>query len=80
MTIKLDCEVLNGFIPAEKIVRIQAADGTWEEVVVSPRNLNGNRLEANEIQREADKVLVELPRETASGLWRVWVKESSIGA
>lgn len=81
MPIKLICsKVADGFIPAEKIVYIEGADGTLEEVTVASRSLTGNRLEASEIGRAKGSVLVELPRESASGRWRVWVKESSIGA
>jgi hypothetical protein len=72
--------VKDGFIPAEKTVYIQGADGSWEEVTVSTKNLSGGRLEASEIGRTENKVLVELPRESASGRWRVWVNSSSIGA
>jgi hypothetical protein len=80
MTINLHCEVKDGLIPGEKVVSIQRADGRLEEVTVSVRNMNGNRLEASEIGRNESRVLVELPRESASGRWRVWVKESSVGA
>lgn len=80
MTIKLICEFLDGLMPAEKIARIERADGRFEEVFVSTKNLIGNALLASEIGRREGEVLVELPRESASGRWRVWVKESSIGA
>jgi hypothetical protein len=80
MSIKLICSrVADGFIPAEKIVYIEGADGALEEVTVASKSLIGDRLEASEIWRTKGTVLVELPRESASGRWRVWVKESSIG-
>jgi hypothetical protein len=80
MTIKLKCEITEGPVPAERVVRIQGADGSVVELTVSDRNLAGNLLEASEIGRKANQVLVELPRETASGYWRIWVNESSVGA
>lgn len=79
MPIKLNCEFVDGLMPTEKIARIENADGKFEEVFVSTKNLSGNSLLASEIGRAEGKVLVELPRESASGRWRVWVKESSIG-
>lgn len=77
MRIRVRCRIKNGFIPAEKTIYIQGADGNWEEVTVSPKNLSGNALEASEVGRDKGRVLVELPRESASGRWRLWVKQSS---
>lgn len=79
MPVKIECQVRDGFIASEKIVRILGSDGQYEEVTVSAKNLSGNKLEASEIGRNRDEVLVELPRETTSGRWRVWVNQSSIG-
>lgn len=79
MPTKLNCTIIDGLIPAEKIARIEDADGRTEEVTVSTKNLSGNRLLASEIGRREGNVLLELPRESASGRWRIWVKESSIG-
>ncbi len=80
MPIKLICQFVDGLMPSEKIARIENADGRFEEVLVSTKNMSGKSLLANEIGRTEGKVLVELPRESASGRWRIWVKESSIGA
>jgi hypothetical protein len=80
MTIKLNCTVAKGLIPAEKTVFIQKADGNLEEVTVSSKSVSGGRLEASEIGRIKNKILVELPRESASGRWRIWVSKSSVGA
>jgi hypothetical protein len=79
MTAKLDCKIVDGFMPTEKIALIQGADGKLEEVPVSTQNIIGNKLMASEIGRHEGNVLVELPRESASGRWRMWVKASSIG-
>lgn len=77
---KLSCKIEDGLMPAEKIVQVESADGGIEEVSVYAGNLSGNRLMASEIGRREGKVLVELPRESASGRWRIWVKESVVGA
>lgn len=80
MTIRLNCVVAKGLIPAEKTVLIQGADGVLEEVTVSSKSLSGGKLKASEIGRSKNKVLIELPRESASGRWRIWVAKSSVGA
>lgn len=79
MTTKIICQVSDGLMPNEKIARIETADGKSEEVAVSTQNIQNNKLEAFEIGRSEGKVLVELPRESASGRWRIWVKDSAIG-
>ena len=81
MDTKVKCDkVVDGLMPAEKIARIQTADGKIEDVAVSAKSISGDKLLAAEIGRREGKVLVELPRESVSGRWRIWVKESSIGA
>jgi len=70
------CKIVDGLTPAEKIAIVESADGQIEEVAVSKENLSGESLLADEIGRHEGKVLVELPRETASGRWRIWVKDS----
>jgi hypothetical protein len=79
MTAKVSCTVSEGLMPSEKIARIETADGKSEAVSVSSRNIQNNTLMAFEIGRSEGRVLVELPRESASGRWRIWVKESAIG-
>lgn len=80
MTAKLHCQIFAGFTPNEKIARIKGADGKTEEVIVSVQSITGNRLMASEIGRDnTGKVLIELPRESTSGRWRMWVNASSVG-
>jgi len=79
MTATIKCKVSDGLTPNEKIARIETADGKAEEVAVYAQNVHNNTLKAFEIGRQGGNVLVELPRETTSGRWRVWVKESAIG-
>jgi hypothetical protein len=79
MTANIRCTVSEGLMPSESIARIETADGKSEVVSVSSRNIQDNKLVAFEIGRSGGRVLVELPRESASGRWRIWVKESAIG-
>lgn len=79
MTAKVSCRVSEGLMPKERIAQIETADGRAEIVPVSSQNIEGNKLVAFEIGRRGGNVLVELPRESLSGRWRIWVKESAIG-
>jgi hypothetical protein len=77
---KINCEeIVEGLIPSERVARIKSAEGRIEEVVVSEKMVAGKTISASFIGREADKVLVELPRETASGRWRVWLEKDQVG-
>jgi hypothetical protein len=72
--------VTDGLMPAEKIAIIEVESGEIEEVSVSEGDISpDNKLIASEIGRQGERVLIELPRESASGRWRVWVKSASVG-
>jgi subtilisin-like proprotein convertase family protein len=76
---KIKCErVADGRIPSERVARVRTYDGPAEEVVVSKRQVQDDYLLVSEIHSEDDKVLVELPRESASGRWRLWVNRSLV--
>lgn len=79
MTTVLNCKIVEGLMPSEKIAIIQGADGSTEEVAVSTANFTGDKLMAFIIREHEGRVLVELPRETVSGRWRMWVNQSAIG-
>ena len=65
-------KIAGSLIDSERVARIQTLDGV-EEVVVSHRQVQRGRLLAFTIHETGKKVLVELPRESTSGRWRVWV-------
>ncbi len=65
-------------IPSEKIVRIATSDGRQEEVAVSASQVRDNGLEAQIIGTEDENVLIELPRESSSGRWRVWIHKNQV--
>jgi len=67
----------NGLMPAERIARVQDASGATEEITVSPGNVKDNRLVVHVIGVQGDRILVELPRESASGRWRIWVDRAN---
>lgn len=71
-------EVGAGVHPSEVVVAVRTVDGT-ENVVVSRRSLKADRIEVGyPIRQEDDMYLIELPRETLSGSWRVWVHSDQI--
>jgi hypothetical protein len=71
--------VEDGLIPSEKLVRIATIDGT-EEVEVSSASITDDFVKAGFVGEEGDNVLVELPRETASGRRRIWVGRDLVKA
>ncbi len=66
-----------GSIPSETVVTILTTRGP-EEVVVHATQASAASVEAGYIGEKDDQVLVELPRETLSGRWRVWVPKTAV--
>lgn len=63
--------------PSEAVVSIRTNDEAIEEVVLSRRILHDGFIEVGEpLMTRNDAYLVELPRETMSGRWRIWVPHS----
>jgi hypothetical protein len=72
-------EIGSGLHPSEVIVSVTVADGSKERLVVSRRSLSHNSIPIGwPITEDGDRVLVELPRETQTGAWRVWVKKDRL--
>ena len=68
-----------GPIKEERIASIDTASGEVAEVILGASQAVKGGVEAVEICRdEKGRVLVELPRETSSGAWRVWVEPSQL--
>jgi hypothetical protein len=64
--------------PNEVVVSVPTKQGV-ERLVVHRRSLEDGALEIGyPILTEGDQYLVELPRETMRGLWRVWVAKSAL--
>ncbi len=70
--------VEDGLHPSEVVVTLRTADGKTEEVAVDRRLVESKQLQAYPIGSEQDRVLVELPRETMSGAWRIWMPRGSV--
>lgn len=72
-------ETNEGVGPSEVVVRIDTTEGP-EEVTVHTSQIQNHRVEVGLIHRKPEKgvVLVELPRETFKGKWRVWVSQNDL--
>jgi hypothetical protein len=68
-----------GSIPSESVVTIPTARGA-EVVVVHHTQATDDSVEAGFIGEKGDQVLVELPRETLSGKWRIWIPKTAVAA
>lgn len=67
----------SGLHPSEVAVVIDTVDGP-QRLIVSQRSLDHNFLNVGVIRESDDRYLVELPRETQSGAWRVWVEKTLV--
>ena len=67
-----------GLHPSEARVAVRTTDGT-QRLVVSTRSLLNNSIPVGfPLGERHDAILVELPRETHSGAWRVWVPKDQL--
>jgi len=64
--------------PSEKIVEIDTSDGKEEVVLHSSSIVHQDKFEVGMIGIENDRALIELPRESSTGRWRVWVPRAAL--
>jgi len=71
--------VEEGQHPNERLVALTTADGVREELIVDRRSIKENTLSVGyPVGEEKNRLLIELPRETMRGQWRVWVSRDSL--
>jgi hypothetical protein len=72
-------EIGGGLHPSEAVVEIQTAGGV-EKLVVDRKSIQNRTIFAGwrPLAEKKGQWLIELPRETMSGTWRVWVKRNEI--
>lgn len=71
--------IREGQHPSEMVVAVTTADGEREELIVDRRSLRDDTLGVGyPVGTDKNRLLIELPRETLRGLWRVWVSSDSI--
>ena len=66
--------------PNEVIIEVTTSEGASEQVVVHKLALDTSGMIeiGSPVQRRQDRFLVELPRESMSGAWRVWVPNEHV--
>ena len=70
--------LMDGPGPSEAVIEIIVHGGT-EEVMVQNSSLKGGALEVGSVLGQRDGYsLIELPCESASGRWRVWVPSQEV--
>ncbi|MGO1076727.1 hypothetical protein [Inquilinus sp. CA228] len=78
MRVKVET-IRQGQHPSELVVALTTADGHREELIVDQRSIKNDTLGVGyPIGKEKNRLLIELPRETLRGLWRVWVSSDTI--
>ncbi len=65
--------------PSEVVVELETLDSGKEELIVDGRSLSDDSIEIGyPVGGKKGQLLVELPSETLSGRWRVWVSEKAV--
>lgn len=77
---RIRVEVLGeGQHPSERTVVVTAADGARETMIVDKESIDDSSIDVGyPVGSDKDRLLVELPRETMSGRWRLWMKRSDV--
>lgn len=71
-------KIQSGSHPSEVLVSVHTTEGD-EHLVVHERSIRDDTLDIGyPINSRESEHLVELPRETVSGAWRVWVPSTSV--
>ncbi len=76
----------DGQHPSEAVVSVMTAEGKQEQLIVDKRSLEHPREGVSTLRvgyplrSEAGRYLIELPRETMRGAWRIWVKRNELEA
>lgn len=70
--------IADGLHPSEVLVKVETRDGI-EEMIVDRRAIFDDAVEiGSPLGHEKGYTLVELPRETMRGAWRVWVPQGNV--
>jgi hypothetical protein len=65
--------------PSDKYVTVKTNSGDIEEVIVHTSFVRDKMMEIAPVSsRNGSAVLIELPSETVSGSWRIWVPKDSL--
>ncbi len=75
---RVKAKILRGSTKSERVAYITTAEGVCAEVLLSAAQTGSDHIFAPEVARDNNNVLIELPQETSSGDWRVWVNKNQI--
>jgi len=65
--------------PGEVVIEVTTISGAMEQVVVHVLGMVGDTIDVGyPLASNEDKRLIELPRESVSGKWRLWVPQSAM--
>ena len=72
-------KVSDGPGPGEVVITVKTSSGSIEQVVVHYTAIEHDTIDVGyPIHRSEGQTLVELPRESMSGKWRLWVPQSAM--
>ena len=77
MRLKVE-KISEGLHPSEAIVSVRTSSGS-QRVVVSSRSIEGDTIPVGwPLGKTEQLTLIELPRKTETGAWRVWVPSGEL--
>jgi hypothetical protein len=77
MRLKVE-KISEGLHPSEAIVSVKTSTGS-ERIVFSTRSIVGDSIAVGwPLGKSEQYTLVELPRETETGAWRIWVPSDEL--
>jgi len=76
---KLQVRILGrGLHPSEQVVEVDSTEGP-QRLVIDASQVQDSSIDVGQVLSSRERrYLVELPRETFSGLWRVWVDKDLV--
>jgi len=71
-------QIREGLHPSEVVISVNGVEGT-ERLIVSRRSVSDDTIAVGyPIKNDGENYLVELPRETTTGAWRIWVSKDKL--
>ena len=65
--------------PSEVFVAVKTVNGEKESLIVDKRSVDNDSLDIGyPVGGDDQRYLIELPRETTSGQWRIWVDRNEV--
>jgi hypothetical protein len=71
-------KLLDGPGPSETVVAIKTSANREEQVVVQKSQIEDDKIHVWRVGERPDSVLIELPQESTTGNWRLWVDKREV--